>query len=162
MKQDQWQRKRIRIPNFDYAEPQSYFITICTNERKPVFWENVVAASSRHTPYQLSDAGAIVDVAIQQITRKYPWILVDKYCIMPDHIHLIVRICADAAGNAISARSISTVIGQMKQWVTKQIGYAVWQKSFMDRIIRNEQEYLAIWTYIENNPMKYALDRSGD
>ena len=59
----------------------------------------------------------------------------------------------------ISAPTINTVIGQMKRWASKQIGTSIWQKSFHEHIIRNEQDYREIWAYIENNPAKWAEDR---
>ena len=56
------------------------------------------------------------------------------------------------------APTISTVIRQMKGYVTKQLGVSVWQKLFHDHVIRNEWEYQEIWTYIDNNPTQWELD----
>ena len=53
----------------------------------------------------------------------------------------------------ISAPTISTVVGSMKRWVSKQAGRPIWQKSFVDRVIRDEQMYQAIWKYIDENPL---------
>lgn len=47
----------------------------------------------------------------------------------------------------------------MKGYVSKQIGKPIWQRSFYDHIIRNEQDYNEIWQYIENNPQKWSEDR---
>lgn len=55
---------------------------------------------------------------------------------------------------------VSTVVGSMKRWASKQIGKAIWQKSFYDHGIRNQQDYNEIWEYIENNPLKYALKQA--
>ena len=41
-----------------------------------------------------------------------------------------------------------------------QVGQSIWQKSFIDRVIRNEKSYQAVWKYIENNPIK--LDTAYD
>ncbi len=57
------------------------------------------------------------------------------------------------------APTISTVIQQMKGYVTKQIGFPVWQKGFQDHIIRGEADYKEIYKYIENNPLKWAEDK---
>jgi hypothetical protein len=35
---------------------------------------------------------------------------------------------------------------------------AIWQKSFYDRILRDEAEYLRAWKYIDENPTKWSLD----
>lgn len=58
----------------------------------------------------------------------------------------------------ISAPTLSVVIGSMKRWVSKQIGFSIWQKSFNDRIIRNEQGYRQVWQYIDTNPVKWKED----
>jgi len=55
-------------------------------------------------------------------------------------------------------KSISTVIGQMKRTVSAQAGYSVWQKSFYDRIVRNDKEYSEIWRYINSNPFVWEKD----
>lgn len=56
------------------------------------------------------------------------------------------------------APTISAVINQFKGVVTKQVGYPVWQKSFYDHIIRNEEEYQLIWDYIDLNPVNWIDD----
>jgi hypothetical protein len=61
-------------------------------------------------------------------------------------------------GRAMRAPTISNIVNQMKGYVTKQIGYSVWQKLFYDRIIRDEAEYLKIWQYIDENPVKWQDD----
>ncbi len=85
--------------------------------------------------------------------------VIDKYCIMPDHIHLILHIESNVGGRMISAPRLSMVVGSMKRWVSKQIGRPIWQKSFYDHGIRNQQDYDEIWEHIENNPLKYVLKR---
>ena len=52
------------------------------------------------------------------------------------------------------AAALSAIIGSMKRWVSKQIGYSIWQKSFYDSIIRDEQMYQEVWKYIDDNPVK--------
>jgi hypothetical protein len=42
--------------------------------------------------------------------------------------------------------------------VTRKIGYSIWQRSFHERIIRNEAEYQRIWQYVDNNPARWAED----
>ena len=46
----------------------------------------------------------------------------------------------------------------MKEYVTKKIGYSLWQKSYHDHIIRDDTEYQKIWKYIDENPMRWAED----
>ena len=149
-------RKPIRMENYDYSTPGAYFITVCVNDRKPILW-NVGAATCRPN---LSKIGAVVELAILQIPEHYPAVSVDKYCVMPDHIHMILSINTDEDGRQVAAPTVSTVVGHMKRWVSMQIGHSIWQKSFIDRVIRNDQGYRAVWEYIESNPIK--LDTSND
>ena len=146
-------RKQIRIENYDYSTPGAYFITVCIANRKPILW-NVGAATCRPN---LSKIGTVVETAIMQIPEYYPMISVDKYCIMPDHIHMILTINTDEDGRQIAAPTVSMVVGHMKRWVSMQIGHSIWQKSFIDRVIRNDQGYRAVWEYIENNPIKLDM-----
>lgn len=149
-------RKTIRLKDYDYSTAGAYFVTVCIESRKPILWD--VGAATCRQP--LSNIGKIVDTAIAQISETYLMISVDKYCIMPDHIHMILTINTDVNGRQIAAPTISTVIGQMKRWVSIQLGFSIWQKSFIDRIIRNEDGYYSVWEYIENNPIK--LDTAND
>ena len=153
-------RKQIRIKNYDYSTPGAYFITVCTANREKIFWNGVGADSIRPGKLPLSSSGKIAEQAVLQIASHYENIVVDKYCIMPDHIHLILRIESNISGRIISAPTISTVVGSMKRWVSKQIGKPIWQKSFYEHGIRNQQDYDEIWTYIDNNPLKYKLNRA--
>jgi REP element-mobilizing transposase RayT len=153
-------RKHIRIEDYDYSTPGAYFITICTANREKIFWNDVGADIIRPQNAPLSTLGRIVEQGIFQIAEHYENVVVDKYCIMPDHIHLILRIKSDLDGRMISAPTVSTVVGSMKRWVSKQIGRPIWQKSFYDHGIRNQHDYQEIWEYIENNPLKYVLKKA--
>lgn len=140
----------------------AYFVTVCVKPRKNIFWTtlNVGADSIRPPSIELSCAGQLVDHAVNQIPCRYPHITVDRYCIMPDHVHMIITIHADANGRQIAAPTLSTVVGQFKRFVSKQLGASVWQKSFVERVIRNDNGYRRVWEYIDNNPFKidYADD----
>ena len=92
-------RKPIRIEDYDYSTPGAYFITVCVHNRKPILW-NVGAATCRPN---LSKIGSVVETAILQIPEHYPAVSVDKYCIMPDHIHMILSINTDEDGRQIAA-----------------------------------------------------------
>ncbi len=148
-------RKPNRLPEFDYSTPGAYFITICTRNRKNLFWEDVGASIARP---QLTQWGQIAEKAISQIPKHYPAISVDRYVVMPNHIHLLLQINTDTDGRPMVAPTISIVVQQLKGVITKQIGQSVWQKLFHDHVIRNEQDYLKIWEYIENNPAKWEED----
>ena len=55
--------------------------------------------------------------------------------------------------------SISNIIKKYKEWITKEIKQAIWQKSYYDHIIRNEKDYLRILQYIDENILKWSLDK---
>ena len=77
---------------------------------------------------------------------------------MPNHIHLLLQIHTDNDGACIHMPSISIVVQQMKGYITKQLGYSVWQKRYHDQVVRGEKDYRKIWEYIENNPVKWTED----
>ena len=92
------------------------------------------------------------------IPRIYPEIKLDKYVIMPNHVHAILVISGEK-----ESQSIVSVIGQYKAAVTKKIRAVnpeinVWQRSFHDHVIRNQVGYKKIWQYIENNPVRWEED----
>ena len=152
------QRRPNRLPNFDYSTPGAYFITLCVKNRKCLLWHPVGASIARPPQPSLSHYGTIVDTAIRNIPLHYPAISLDHYVIMPNHVHLLLQINTDEKGQPMIAPTISTVVQQMKGSVTKQIGQPIWQKLFHDHVIRDARDYLKIWEYIENNPIRWKED----
>lgn len=138
--------------------PGAYFVTVCTKNRRCLFWDIVGASIARPQPFRLSAWGEIVDKTIREIPSYYAAITVDRYTVMPNHIHLLLQIQTDSDGRPIVTPTISTVVQQFKGAVTKQIGQPVWQKLFYDHVIRNQQDYDEIWKYIDNNPVKWKED----
>ena len=157
---DRPKRKPLRLPDYDYSAPGAYFVTICTHDRRCILSDIVVgAAISRPPDVQLSSCGEIVALAIHNIPLIYTTVSVDHSVIMPNHIHLILRIRNDESGRMISALTVSTVVGQMKRWASKRAGMALWQRSYHEHVIRNEADYRQIWEYIDSNPAKWTEDR---
>ena len=151
-------RKKIRLSDYDYSTPGAYFITVCTANREKIFWSD--RRGELCSPaVTLTDIGIIADNEIQKINIIYDAVRVEKYCIMPDHIHFIISITGDENGRTQFAPTISRIIKQFKGSTTKRIGRAIWQKSFYDHAIRNQQDYDEIWQYIDNNPLKYSLEK---
>jgi REP element-mobilizing transposase RayT len=75
---------------------------------------------------------------------------------MPDHIHALVMLLSDENGRTQFAPTLSRIIKQFKGSITKQSGLPIWQKSFNDRIIRNEKGDQEVCQYIDENPLKWA------
>ena len=151
-------RKKNRLENYDYASCGVYFITVCTLQRRNYFWKNVGAIIDRPQDIELSVYGEMVDRAIQNMTSAYSALSLEGYAIMPNHIHLLVRVRADEYGRPLVAPTMSRVIKQLKGIVSKQAGIAIWQKSFHDHIIRNKEDYEEHLRYIRENPIRWYYD----
>ena len=156
--EDLRKRKNIRLQNFDYNTPGAYFITVCTLKRENYFWNTVGATIGRPQDVELSEYGKIADEAINNIPLIYPSLTVDNYVIMPDHIHLLLRICPDDLGRPMVAPTVSRVVNQLKGYVSKRIGISIWQKLFYDHVVRNRDDYNEINKYIYENPMRWQSD----
>ncbi len=141
-------RKIIRLKGYDYSQKGAYFITICVKDRYELLGTIGVGAIINRPV--LSKHGIICENAINEISNHYPMVTVDSYVVMPNHIHMI--------GRLIIAPTVSAIVQQMKRYVSKQIGFSLWQKSFHDHIIRDEDEYKKIWRYIDENPARWAED----
>ena len=150
-------RKKNRLQNYDYSQNGAYFITICTDKRKCLLSTVVGAIMDRPAYVQLADAGEKVENAINGIPEHYPNVRVEKYVIMPNHIHLLLMIDVPP-GRPMVAPTVSRIIKQMKGYVTKLIGQNLFQKSFHDHIIRDEDHYQLIWRYIDTNPARWQQD----
>ncbi len=150
-------RKPNRLKNFDYSSAGAYFVTVCTKDRRCILGK-VVGEDIILPKYsvELSSYGTVVKNAIENISVHYNGITVDKYIIMPNHVHIILMFEND--GRLIASPTLSTVIGQMKRYASKEAGISLWQRSFHDHIIRNEEDYLKIWDYIEYNACKWEED----
>ncbi len=158
-------RKPTRLKDFDYSSPCSYFVTICTHNRKALF-SSIVGAIHESPENILTPYGKWVEKYIYQIESKYQNVKIDKYVIMPNHIHLLITITDDKRAireSPLQGRSVlSKVCGFIKMNSSKQIHQTyngeVWQRSFHDHIIRGESDYLKIWEYIDSNALKWKDD----
>ena len=152
-----FKRQPNRIQNYNYSQRGAYFITVCAKGHAPLFGEITVEANS--VQHQLSDIGLVVAKTIANIPEIYDMVEVDRYIIMPNHVHLILQMNGAHCAPLRCAPTISRVIKQCKEYVTKQVDFSPWQKSFHDHVIRNQEDYNSIAEYIENNPSRWAEDR---
>ena len=149
-------RKLTRLQDFDYSNNGYYFITICTHNKQHIF--GFVSDGS----ISLNTLGRITAEEIENITCHYQTVEILKYVVMPNHVHAIVAINNTERSRPFPT-TMSTIIGLYKSGVSKRIhlhepDIDVWQKSFYDHIIRNENEYLRVWEYIDENPLKWETD----
>jgi REP element-mobilizing transposase RayT len=111
----------------------------------------------------LTQYGEITKRYIDNVSKTNPNVFVDKYLIMPNHIHLILVITEDENPGTPRAASptkaiIPQTINALKGLVSKEAGFSIWQRSYHDRIIRDGRDYNLIAEYIENNPRNWRGD----
>ena len=162
------QRKPNRLENYDYSQEGSYFLTLCTHNRQNLF----VLEKSRVgndlcvvPPLQ----NEIIHKWIKETENKFENIKFEKYVIMPDHLHFIVNITERHIGRSLrdimqffKTMTTNDYIKNVKNGKLKPFDKKLWQKSYYDHIIRNQDDYNEKWDYIENNPLKYALKNQDD
>ncbi|MBR4879665.1 MAG: transposase [Clostridia bacterium] len=154
------ERKPTRLKDYDYSTPRAYFITICATGMKQYF-SKIVGEALAPPENKLTVYGKIADKNLQALNMRYPHISVDKYVIMPNHIHLILMINTGAAS---SSPTIVDVVRALKSMITiecKKNGFTdekVFQRSFHDHIIRGENDYRKIWEYIDTNVIRWKDD----
>ena len=153
------QRKPNRLMDYDYSHNGAYFVTICARDRENLFGTVIVGATAPGRPFiSLNELGRCVDETIINAHNKgNSDIKIDKHIIMPNHVHLIIVICAETGDRGRSP--LQFVVRNIKSYVSKWAGFAVWQRSFHDHIIRNEEEYQKIWEYIDTNPFNWEIDK---
>ena len=152
------QRKIVRLPDYDYSTNGAYFVTICTYNRKPLFGDvGADLVSAR-----------MVCTEFKKTVDSFPQIACPKYVVMPNHFHAIIVIQrADTRSaptimdvvQAFKSRTTVEYTRLVKQGLLPPFEKHVWQRSFYEHVIRNDRDYEEIWRYIDENPLKWKLDR---
>ena len=157
-------RKHPRLKEYDYSQCGVYFLTLCSKNREPLF-SRIVGRDAPGAPpspaVELTPIGEIVDRYIASIESAYSSVTVDKYIIMPDHVHMLIAIHCTAFGASGSPRPtelIPRVIAALKRFTNKDSGRPLWQTGYYDHIIRDEHDYMVRWHYIDANPAKWRND----
>ena len=150
-------RKALCLKDYDYSQTGGYFITFCTENRAPVLSRITVGKAALRLPQvELTEYGRITEKYIQNISVAYPHISVENYVIMPNHVHLLLLV--GDGGQGAARPTVSAVVRSIKALVRKETGKSLFQNSFYDHILRDEQDFLIHWDYIETNPGKWAED----
>ena len=160
-------RKPTRIKNYNYNSVGAYFITICTKNRAEIL-SDIVGGDVLDAPIKvkLLPYGEIAEKYIKQLNKFYENISVEKYVIMPDHIHILIVVKKEkdtiqkggASRTSPPTRqhsSVSRYVSTFKRFCNKEYGENIWQDSFYDHIIRNNEDYEEHIKYIHNNPIKW-------
>ena len=175
---DRPKRKPLRLPDYDYSAPGACFVTICTHDRRCILSDTAVGEGLAPPAATLTPIGQIVEEQIRAIPARYPAIEIEKYVIMPNHIHLLVSI-RDLSGGASPSPTVGTgasssegdmlpslfdVVRVLKSLTTRMarpfLGEnPLWQRSYHEHVIRNEEDYRQIREYIDTNPARWAEDR---
>ena len=171
---DHHHRRSIRLKNYDYTQPGAYFVTVCTYERAPLFG---AVADGRMI---LNPLGQMARQCWLAIPDHFPHTQLDKFVIMPNHVHGIIWIVDDVANVGAkdfsprpsngkrprgTSRTIGSVVRGFKIGVTKwgrrnTDVFSVWQRNYYEHIIRTERSLNAIRRYIAENPLRWHLDRN--
>ena len=162
-------RHSIRLKDFDYSSEGAYFVTICTENRECTL-ASVRRGDPRGRPkMELTELGRICNNMFFGIAAMYN-IIISKYVIMPNHIHFILVISDETTSRATArvAPTVGEIVGGYKSIVTNlwlkkckendiSMG-EIWQQNYYEHIIRDKQDYMIKWNYIENNPMNWDKD----
>ena len=162
-------RRSIRLNGYDYSTKGSYFVTICTLNRKCLF------GNIETREIKLNNIGEIVKRYWKEIPQHFPHVMPGDYVIMPNHIHGILVIEDGTVGAKNfspsqvgsprgTSKTIGSVIRGFKIGVTKWIRQHtkiehIWQRNFYEHVIRDEDELNLVREYIQNNPKRWEMDR---
>jgi REP element-mobilizing transposase RayT len=164
MKTELPQRKHPRLDNYDYSSAGAYFITICTQNRQCVLshivGRGLAPAETIEIEYTLF--GTIAEKQLLLLKKRYPFLTVDKYVIMPNHIHIILILNDDTAG-ASPRPTITDIVCSYKSLTTRECkkkGFdgKLFQTSFYEHIIRGREDYEEIVKYVYENPIRWRCD----
>lgn len=134
-----FRRKRIRLETVRYQGRQIYFVTICSNGRRRILTDSAVAERLIHVLREQSTAH-LFDVY--------------AYCVMPDHLHLLVMGLSETSD---LFRFIRVFKGNTAADLRKQGIRNLWQNRFFDHILRPGESPEAVAWYIFQNPVRAGL-----
>ncbi len=132
-------RKHLRLPEKTYCGRGWCFVTACCEQRRRLFADPLAAN------WLLSE--------LRELARAHHF-AVHAFCIMPDHIHLLVQGCEDSS-------NLIVFLGRFKQrtgyegWL--RFGHRLWQKNFYDHVLRASESADAVAWYIWMNPVRAGL-----
>ncbi|MEE0840723.1 MAG: transposase [Acutalibacteraceae bacterium] len=155
------QRKKLRLNDFDYSQSGAYFVTICTKNKEKLF--SLVGEDSL--------SSRLVERTFLETIQRYDGVESPIYVVMPNHFHAIINIYNNEREDKISSPTISDIIRAFKRYSTGEyiklvkngklppFDKQIWQRSFYDHVIRNQKDYDEIYKYIQDNPVKWEMDK---
>ena len=128
-----------RLARFPYRGPHPYLLTFCTFERRAAFSDGTVASA--------------VLKQFRRTATRFQFSLL-AYCLMPDHVHLLVKGASSGSDLQQFAKSAKQSSGQLG--ATR--GFRpLWQEGYHDHVIRPEESLYAMARYVLENPVKAGL-----
>ena len=154
-------RKKGRLTGYDYSANGSYYITVCTKDKQHILGHSV-GGGVLDAPYvRLSKYGAMVRDTLLEMGTFYDDITINHYVIMPNHVHFILSICGERGPSRTPAPTNARLPAFLSAWkrlTNKKAGFPIWQRGYYDHVIRNEADYLRIWQYMDENPVRWTED----
>ncbi len=150
-------RRRLRLPDYDYASPGAYFVSICTHQRVCLFGQ-ITDGTLSANPF-----GKIVEACWPDLPSHYPNAVLDAFVVMPNHVHgilLIERVFQAAHGLGEIIRGFKTFSARRINELRSTTGKPLWQRGYHEHIVRNEAALEEIRDYINTNPLRWAVDRN--
>ena len=153
-------RKHPRLKEYDYSLPGYYYVTIHAADTSTVL---STVGRGLAPAVTLSPVGKVAEQQLQALEERYPFVRLDKYVIMPTHIHVIFQFSDTLAADR-PRPTLTDVICAYKSITTRLCnqhfhtpGQKRFQSSFYETVLRNEHAYRECWRYIDENPLKWAL-----
>ena len=149
-------RKPTRSKEIDYTQEGLFFITICTHERKCLLSKIDKNQDLEDAKSVLTSIGEIVEKHLIGLEKRYS-VEIINYVIMPNHIHFIILV-------SNRGLHLSNIICAFKSLISRECNNIfgispLFQRSYYDHVIRNQQDYNEVWEYIENNPTKWVINK---
>jgi len=153
-------RRSTRLKGYDYTQPGAYFITICT-------WQHACIFGDVHdgTMY-LNPFGRVASQVWQGLSKYYPYVILDEFCVMPNHVHAIIILTDGHPCHLQKRHELSEIVRAFKSYSTRRInsirktsGAPVWQRNYYEHIIRNVEALHKIIQYIRSNPSNWDHDQ---
>lgn len=143
---------------FDYSQEAAYFVTICSHESKHIFGD--VKKIGDINVFFPSRIGELVQENYFQLPKRFPEFELIHFSLLPNHLHFLT---IKKETNCGKVKSLSDLVGAFKSLSDRTVRnelsvIKIWQKSFHDHIIRDEQDFQTHWLYIEENLHRWDED----
>ncbi len=106
---DNHHRRSIRLKDYEYSQAESYYVTVCIQERLCLFGDVL------NSMVVLTDAGKMIEKTFLEIPEKYPGSGIDVFIVMPNHMHGIIVVGVTPCGRPSNGDPVSGSDGQSGQ-----------------------------------------------